>query len=197
MVPERTEVTAQGVNGAGAIVGWARLSPSEEDASQPPPPPFPTFGSHAYFWSETAGFALLPGFPGESQSEAVGSDLNDRRDVVGSAIPPAGDAINAVAWPRGGAIVSLNGADVNPSVALAVNNAGIAAGWTSADGESMNRATVWNLERATPITARIGGGIVRPGRAAGLMRGAARCLEPSARIVSKAMLAECFEGRER
>jgi len=119
--PERTEVTAQAVNSGGQVVGWARLLPPETDELPPPEPPFPTFGSHAYVWSEGTGFTLLPAFAGDVPSEAVASDLNDRGDVVGSAIQPGGEAITAVAWPRGGAIVPLNGQDLNPSVALAVN----------------------------------------------------------------------------
>jgi probable HAF family extracellular repeat protein len=195
--PGRTETAAQGVSGDGRVVGWARLLAGEDDAG--PVAPFPSLGSYAYVWSDASGFTLLPGFGGESESDAVGDDVNDRGDVVGSATPPGGSAINAVAWPRGGAIVRLNGSDVNSSVALAVNNAGIAVGWTStAEGGTTNRATVWNIERATPVTARITAPIsprTRPRVAELPARGAARCLQLRTKIVSKARLAECIEGR--
>lgn len=197
--PDRTEVAAQGVNGDGRVVGWARLLPNEEDAAAVPSEPFPTFGSYGYVWSDGSGFTLLPAFNRESPADAVGYDLNLRGDAVGSATPPEQSSIKAVAWPRGGAIVDLNGSDVNPSVALAVNSAGIAAGWTSLASEgSTNRATVWNTEKATAITARAGGHRAQTGRAAPAalpMRGAAGCLPPRTRIVSKLKLAECFEGR--
>jgi probable HAF family extracellular repeat protein len=193
--PDRTEVTAQGVNGAGQVAGWARLLQPESDVVPPPEPPFPTFGSHAYVWSEAAGFTLLPAFPGDVPSEAVASDLNDRGDVVGSAIRPGRDEINAVAWPRGSAIVPLNGSDPNPSVALAVNRNGVAAGWTSTSAEGADRATVWNIDLAAPLTARV----ARPERPTLRGRiaprsGTAACLRRRD-LVSKAQLADCVEGR--
>jgi probable HAF family extracellular repeat protein len=196
-VPDRTQVTAQGVNGDGRVAGWARLLPPEDDADAPPDSPFASFGSYGYVWSEGSGFTLLAGFPGESQSEAVASDLNDRGDVVGSAVPPGGENINAVAWPRGRAVVALNGADVNPSVALAVNNTGIAVGWTSTSAEGADRATVWNIEQAAPLTARMAG---RPAaeRSGGLPSATSRaagCLQRRDRLVTRTLLAECLEGR--
>jgi probable HAF family extracellular repeat protein len=195
---DRTEVTAQGINRDGRVVGWARLLSSGED-DDAPVEPFPTFGSYAYVWSDASGFTLLPGFGGESESDAVGDDVNDRGDVVGSATPPGASAIKAVAWPRGGAIVDLNGSDANPSVALAVSNTGIAAGWTSTDGGvGTNRATVWNLDRTTAVTTRIKGATPQRGRtrlAVTPTRGAAQCLRLRTRIVSKTGLADCFEGR--
>jgi probable HAF family extracellular repeat protein len=198
--PQRTEVTAQGVSGTGAVVGWSRLLLGD-DPEVPPEPPFPNFGSHAYVWSEAGGFALLPEFAGGGPSEAVGNDLNDRGDVVGSATPPEESAITAVAWPRGGAIVRLNTADPNPSVALAVNNTGIAVGWTSTDGGAgTNRATVWNLEQAVPAVARAVPKVTPRRGARTAVRtytGAAQCLQLRTRLVTKAALADCFEGRSR
>jgi probable HAF family extracellular repeat protein len=196
--PERTQVTAEGVNEIGNVVGWTQIFPREDDPSLGPEEPFPTFGTHAYVWSEASGFTLLPGFAGESESDAVSSDLNDDGDVVGSARPPGADAINAVAWPRGGAIAVLNGSDLNPSAALAINNTRIAVGSTSIDGVRTDRATVWNLEQLTPLTARItrrGVHTGRVGQVATARRGAAACLERRDRLVSKSKLADCFEGR--
>jgi uncharacterized membrane protein len=185
------------VNGDGRVAGWARLLPPEDDADAPPDPPFASFGSYGYVWSEGSGFTLLAGFPGESQSEAVASDLNDRGDVVGSAVPPGGENINAVAWPRGGAVVALNGADVNPSVALAVNNTGIAVGWTSTSAEGADRATVWNIEQAAPLTARMAGrpAAERSGASRSATSRAAGCLQRRDRLVTRTRLAECLEGR--
>jgi probable HAF family extracellular repeat protein len=192
--PERTEVTAQGVNGGGQVAGWARLLPPETDPTPPPEPPFPTFGSHAYVWSDAAGFTLLAAFGTDVPSEAIASDLNDRGDVVGSAIQPGEEAITAVAWPRSGAIVPLNGGDLNPSVALAVNSNGVAVGWTSTSGDGADRATVWNIALAAPATARL----VRPNASVRPRvpprSGTAACLERE-RLLSKARLADCVEGR--
>lgn len=192
--PDRTEVTAQAVNSGGQVAGWARLLPPETDEVPLPEPPFPTFGSHAYVWSEGAGFALLPGFAGDIPSEAVASDLNDRGDVVGSAIQPGGEAITAVAWPRGGAIVPLNGQDLNPSVALAVNGNGVAAGWTSTSSEGADRATVWNITLAAPVTARLAQPDTPVRERTRTRSGTAACLERE-NLISKARLADCVEGR--
>jgi uncharacterized membrane protein len=113
--------------------------------------------------------------------------------VVGSAAEPESNVIEAVAWPRGGAIVSLNGADVNTSVALAVNAEGIAVGWTSTDEEEgTNRATVWNIDKATQATARISSRLGQPGRPQASMREAASCLQR--RMPTKTRLVECVEG---
>ena len=192
--PERTEVTAQAVNGGGQVAGWARLLPPETDEAPPPEPPFPTFGSYAYVWSEAAGFTLLPAFGADVPSEAIASDLNDRGDVVGSAIQPGEEAITAVAWPRSGAIVPLNGGDQNPSVALAVSGNGVAVGWTSTSGDGADRATVWNIDLAAPATARL----VRPDASVRprvpSRSGTAACLERDRRL-SKTRLADCVEGR--
>jgi probable HAF family extracellular repeat protein len=194
--PNRTQVTAVGVNGLGQVAGWAELFPPETDAVSAPEPPFPTFGSHGYVWTEAGGFTLLPGFGGDDPSGAMALDLNERGDVVGSATPPQGDNINAVAWPRGGAIVPLNGSDLNTSVAFAVNSTGLAVGWSSTGGEEANRATVWNIDLASPLTAQIarpGGRAYAPGRVRTQSRGAG-CLERGA-VISKLHLAECLEGR--
>ena len=192
--PERTEVTAQAVNSGGQVVGWARLLPPETDELPPPEPPFPTFGSHAYVWSEGAGFTLLPAFAGDVPSEAVASDLNDRGDVVGSAIQPGGEAITAVAWPRGGAIVPLNGQDLNPSVALAVNANGVAAGWTSTSSEGADRATVWNITLAAPLTARLGQPEAPVRERIRPRSGTAACLQRG-NLITRGRLADCVEGR--
>lgn len=196
--PDRTEITALGVNEEGRVVGWTRLLADAEGEAPGLVEPFPTFGSYAYIWSDASGFRLLPVFNPELEGDAVGEDLNDRGDVVGSAFAPSASAIQAAAWTRGGAIVNLNGADVNPSVALAVNNTGIAVGWTSLDGgEGTNRATVWNIDRATPVTASISGRMApaeRPVLAKRPVRGAAKCLHLRTRFVTKAKLAACFEG---
>jgi probable HAF family extracellular repeat protein len=194
--PDFTEVTAQGVNGSGQVAGWVRLLPPDGAEPPPPEPPFSSFGSHAFTWTEATGFTLLPGFPGDVPSDAVASDLNDRGDVVGSATPPQGDAINAVAWRRGGAIAPLNGSDLNSSVALAVNDAGVAVGWTSTGGEGPDRATVWNIELAAPLTARVGrttGPVLRVRSRP--WSGAAACLQDPAHLVSKARLADCIAGK--
>jgi uncharacterized membrane protein len=186
-------VTAQAVNGGGQVAGWARLLPPETDEVPPPEPPFPTFGSHAYVWSEGAGFTLLRGFADDVPSEAVASDLNDRGDVVGSAIQPGAEAITAVAWPRGGAIVPLNGQDLNTSVALAVNGNGAAAGWTSTSSEGADRATVWNITLAAPLTARLAQPEA-PVRERIRSSGTAACLKPG-RLISRGRLADCVEDR--
>jgi uncharacterized membrane protein len=190
--PERTAVTALSLNGEGVIVGWASIQADEEGGTASAP--FPGFGSYPFIWREGAGFSLLPVFDASSQSNASADDLNGRGDVVGSAAAADG-TIQAAAWLRGGAIVNLNDPDPNPSVALAVNSTGIAAGWTSTDGgQGTNRATVWNLDLATAITARQGrrGGVERPAwtRTA---TGAAACLRRPDAMVSKARMARCFE----
>jgi probable HAF family extracellular repeat protein len=192
--PGRTHVNALAVKNDGRVVGWTQLLAQQEEDPVTPVPPFPSSGTYAYVWNSASGFTLLDAFEGEFESDAIGQDVNDRGDAVGSATPPGSDAIKAVAWPRGGAITELNPADGNTSTALAVNNAGLAVGWTATG--AANRATVWNLDQLTPATARIAGRAARsvPARQADApLRGAARCLQ--LRLVSKTKLAECIEGR--
>jgi probable HAF family extracellular repeat protein len=195
--PERTQVTAQAVKNDGRVVGWTQLFEGDDGDPAEPVAPFPAPGTYAYLWTGASGFTLLDAFEGEFGSDAIGNDVNDRGDAVGSATPPGSEAIKAVAWPRGGAITDLNAVDANPSTALAVNSAGIAVGWTSIDGGvSINRATVWNLDQLTPLTARVAGRAAQPAparRAEAPLNGAARCLQ--LRPVSKSKLAECIEGR--
>jgi probable HAF family extracellular repeat protein len=191
--PDRTELTALGINGDGAIVGWTRLAADEGGAQ--PSAPFPGVGTFPYVWRAASGFTLLPVFETPSESNAVADDVNGRGDVVGSAVTPDG-TIQAAAWPRGGPIVNLNDTDANPSVALAVNSTGVAVGWTSTDGgEGTNRGTVWNLDQASAVVAREGRapGTTRPALSTRVSTGAQACLRRRDVLVSKAKLAACFE----
>jgi uncharacterized membrane protein len=194
--PDRTQVNALAVKNDGRVVGWTQLLAQQEEDPASPVPPFPASGTYAYVWNSASGFTLLDAFEGEFESNAFGQDVNDRGDAVGSATLPESGVIEAVAWPRGGAITQLNAADANTSTAFAVNNAGIAVGWTATGAGNANRATVWNLDQLTPLTARVAGRAARPAparRAEAPLNGAARCLQ--LRLPSKSRFAECIEGR--
>src|SRR5437762_12442707 len=94
-----------------------------------------------YRWSDGQGFTVLP-----TGSFGYALAVNGRSTAVGARWDPVVQAYHAAAWPRAGGMIALSPNDPNPHIAVAINDPGAVAGWSSLDccgGE--NHATLWTF----------------------------------------------------
>lgn len=176
-IDPNTNVVGLGLNDAATVVGWVSV---------------PGLGLYPYRWSDNQGFTTLP-----SASYGYAVSINARGTAVGASRDPVYDAIQAVAWPRAGGLVKLSPGDPYPQVALAINDAGVVAGWASKDccgGE--NHATVWTLGstvnalNAPPVAGSA------PPAASTAVPGTIACLTDARALVSREALFACVVKRE-
>ena len=126
------QVTGNGLNDRGVVVGWT--APSAGSGTQP------------FRWADSAGFTLLPTFSPGPNTYGYGQSVNLTSTTVGASLDAAIGEIQAAAWPLEGGIVKLNAGDLNPSIAVAVNDNRVIVGWSSLDCcGAANRATLWRL----------------------------------------------------
>jgi probable HAF family extracellular repeat protein len=166
-------VTGLDMNETGSVVGWVQLN---------------TIGVRPYRWSDAAGFTVL-----RSVSQSYATAINARGIAAGASWNPTHGAFQAVVWPKTRGVVKLSPDDPYPHVAVAINDAGRVAGWSSLDCcGGVNHATLWILGPARrSLKAR-----ARPDRSAPpeLRRsvpGAAGCLTDTDALVSRAALFAC------
>jgi probable HAF family extracellular repeat protein len=182
-VDPNTNVVGIGLNDAATVVGWVSV---------------PGLGLYPYRWSDSQGFTPLP-----SASYGYAEAINSRGTAVGASWDPVYGAIQAAAWPAVGGIVKLSPDDPYPQVALAINDAGVVAGWSSKDccgGE--NHATVWSLGAAVTAlpaviawnTQPVGGST--PPTVSAPASGAVACLTDARALVSREALFQCVSRRE-
>jgi probable HAF family extracellular repeat protein len=144
---------ATGVNAAGAVVGYAGLTPDNTGATV------------RAFYYENGTTVLLPSLSGRSVANAI----NDDRTVVGYSVDAANVA-RAVKWTYVGGnwqIAMLPG-NAN-SVASAISSTGRIAGTgcpttTPTNCSSMTRAYFWASDAATPTVLGTLGGNSSQGR---------------------------------
>lgn len=113
LTPLIETVSASGINNAGAITGWARVSPNPDE----------WWPVHAFIRSASGEFTDLGTLPGQTFS--LGYDINSAGHVVGQA--QVGGAPNDPANPmlyRDGVMIDLAGADFGwpPGFATAIND---------------------------------------------------------------------------
>jgi hypothetical protein len=167
--PQRTPVAGVGLNDAGHVVGWTAVGLEE----------YGDIAKDPYVWTPSSGFRLLP-TRSSSPCCHYAQAINAKGTIVGaSAVEAPEFAITAVAWPAPDRIVALNGSDPNPSVAVAINAADVAVGWTATgEGNGINHATLWRVrdvgESAPAVLARTGA------IPAGLLARATASVRPSA-----------------
>jgi probable HAF family extracellular repeat protein len=139
-VPGGTYTVASAINNHGQIAGTA-YGPSECG---------PSAIGCAATWSGTTP-TLLGAVPNALLSEASG--INDRGEVVGSAVIAPGVPFDAIVWNHGTPTVlnHLPAPDSLTSVASAINNAGLIVG--NSDSGYGNQAVVWNGITPTSLAA--------------------------------------------
>lgn len=172
-----TTVAGLGLNDVDAVVGWVSVG---------------GFGVLPYRWCAAFGFTLLPAL---SYGYAIAIDAGGT--AVGASWDPTHDAIQAVAWPAAGGFIKLSPDDPNPQVAVAINDAGAVAGWSSMDGgHGENHATLWTLGAGGSVVA---GATPRPtGTPPALADapGTVACLSDTRALVSRDALFACLVESE-
>lgn len=123
------DVTGLSLNETGAVVGWATTG----RGGVPAP----------YRWSASSGFTFLTRYAGTGSTYGYATAVNSTGSIVGAALEPESGSIVATTWPTAGGIVRLSRDDPNPSVAVAINNAGTIAGWATVMSGG-NHAVIWS-----------------------------------------------------
>ena len=121
------DVTGAALNERGTVVGWFK------SYTEPYPQPSP------YSWTAGVGFTRLERYSTDNSQFGYAIDVNSPGSVVGTDFYPALGTVVASRWPAEGGIVRL---DANPSVAVAINDSGTAAGWVTVS-TSVNHAAIW------------------------------------------------------
>ena len=163
-------VTALGMNETGTVVGWTT---SDETGASP------------YLWAAGSGFIRLANYSTGSSRYGYATAVNSNGIVVGADFEPASGSIVASKWLADGAIVRLSPEDPNPSIAVAINNAGAIAGWaTISNGAS--HAVLWKPSSQRPTTV-----VPLASVRAGLSTASAPCLANARSIASRQALFAC------
>jgi probable HAF family extracellular repeat protein len=121
-------VTGLGLNETGTVAGW--ITSGAMDGARP------------YRWDVGAGFTLLANYSSGDSGYGYATAVNSNGTVVGAAFEPSSGSIVASTWLTNGSIARLSPDDPNPSVAVAINEAGVIAGW-AAVANGANHAVVW------------------------------------------------------
>lgn len=168
-------VQATAINNAGVIAGSG--GPSD-------------FSSLRALIRKGSRFTLLPVFS-PTAPFGVAEDINDKELVVGSSYKLQFDAIQAAFWNSALQITNLNGTDPNVSIAFAINNAGMIAGWSSLNGGGQNHATVWAPPGAGVSRRMAHPTEIMPVRYP-LSSNPESCLQSGRPLASKAALTQCI-----
>ena len=146
-----------------------------------------------------------PCFPHSHLSSHIygyGQSVNLMSTTVGASMDAAIGAIQAAAWPLEGGIVKLNAGDLNPSVAVAVNDHRVIVGWSSLDCCGMaNHATLWKLGpgrgASRPMTAsRPASPMLSTMRGIRVARsGPVACLADRRAVLSRQLLVNCVANQ--
>lgn len=133
-------VTGLALNETGTVAGWVTSGARS--------------GTIPYRWTAGTGFTLLANYSTASSGYGYATAVSSNGAVVGAAFEPASGSIVASTWLANGTIVRLSPEDPNPSVAVAINNAGTIAGW-AAVSNGVNRAVIWkSSSQASPVRMR-------------------------------------------
>lgn len=156
------------LNRLGEVVGTADT----------PPTSAPYDASHAYRWSRSTGLLDLST---TRLRASVGADINDRGDVVGSAIfDPAIDVFHAARWNAHNRPQDLGTLAGGRSFAIAANDAGTVVGWSQApQSASLTIPFRWTAERG-----------MQPLGTAASEAGSARAINREGTVVGTAPLRE-------
>jgi probable HAF family extracellular repeat protein len=183
---EYTEVTGIGVSNSGIVTGGTITGAS---------------GYRAYMWTPSKGYVILAHFPSpvsETFPFDYAESVNGRGVVVGASYSRQHDAIQAALWTSPNAIVNLNGDEPNSSVAMAINDRGIVAGWTSLnDVTGISHATVWSpgAARGSTQTASAPPPAGQPPLLHVLRATPGSCLSETASLRTRLGLARCVLER--
>jgi probable HAF family extracellular repeat protein len=121
-------VTGLSLNETGIVAGWVTSGS--------------TSGTTPYRWAAGTGFTSLANYSSGSSGYGYATAVNSNGTVVGAGFEPASGSIVASTWLANGKIARLSPDDPNPSVAVAINNPGIIAGW-AAVSSGVNHAVIW------------------------------------------------------
>ncbi len=132
-----------GINNAGWAVGEAWIGPTVPVTK------------HAFRYSPTEGFSLLPGLGG---SYAAASAINDANVAAGVAIAAGSSQLQAVMWDASGTLIQLGALGGGDGSALGINNLGQIV------GTSNNRAFIYEdgeMRDLNPLLEDAGGILLR------------------------------------
>jgi probable HAF family extracellular repeat protein len=129
----------RGLNNRGVVVGDA------SDASTP----FPAF--HGYTWTVAGGIRAIPG-----SDNGIPYAINDNNQVVGQ-LPAPGVSARAVRWEPDGRVVNLGPTPFSLSEARAVNNDGLAVGYSDFTDGTIH-ASAWGGASKYADLGTLGGG---------------------------------------
>lgn len=141
-------VTGLALNETGTVAGWVTSG---------------TSGATPYRWEAGTGFRVLANYSTGASRYGYATAVSSNGTVVGADFDPASGSIVASTWLANGAIAKLSPDDPNPSVAVAINNAGTIAGWAVVSNR-VNHAVIWQpssqasrvaLRAPTSVTARV------------------------------------------
>lgn len=134
---ENADVVGLGVNERGTVVGWTRNLSSQR----------------AYKWDPHEGFTMLSIPSTESYSNGIAMAINAGGTVVGQGRVSSSGPLEAVVWPAGGGVISLNPDGEVSGLPMAVNSSGTVAGWGTGLG-GLTHATIWVVARGPLQGAR-------------------------------------------
>jgi probable HAF family extracellular repeat protein len=171
-------VTGLALNATGTVAGWVTSGT--------------TSGTIPYRWVTGAGFKLLANYATGNSAYGYATAVSSSDIVVGAAFDPASGSIVASTWLANGKIVKLSPDDLNPSVAVAINDPGTIAGW-AAVSNGVNHAVIWKpssqsssvaMRAPTSVNVRIS-------------TASAPCLADPRSITSRAALFTCVVNADR
>jgi hypothetical protein len=164
-------VVGLGLNESGTVVGWTAA-----DAGSAGP----------YRWSAGGGFTRLGNYATGSSAYGYATAVNSSGTAIGADLDPLSGSIVASAWAANGSIVRLSPEDPNPSVAVAINDAGTITGW-AAVSTAVNHAVIWK-----PAAPNSGAGLRVPTSVAiRVSTASSACLANARSITSRQALFTC------
>ena len=172
-------VTGLALNETGTVAGW--MTSGATSSTLP------------YRWSAVTGFKRLANYSTEGSGYGYATALNSNGIVVGASFEPASGSIVASTWLANGTIVKLSPDDPNPSVAVAVNDAGTIAGW-AAVSNGVNRAVIWKPSSQASTARMQAPTSVSAVRVSGA---SAQCLADPRSITSREALFACVINADR
>jgi hypothetical protein len=172
-------VTGLALNETGTVAGWVSSGA--------------TRGTIPYLWAAGTGFTLLANYSPAASGYGYATAVSANGTVVGAAFEPVSGSIVASTWLANGAIVKLSPDDPNPSVAVAINDAGTIAGW-AAVSNGVNHAVIWKpSSQASPTIMRAPTSVT----AARVSTASAPCLADARSITSRQALFGCVVKADR